>query len=123
MKGVIEDPKNFCCWKFEACWDTALFVRQKTYVEHVTHENREPLEKPYYNVKCAGMPERRKNLFLKAIGEEVKPVNYTEEEKEFLKQKLELTDFKRGLIVPGKLIPKRIPGGVVLADVPYEMRF
>lgn len=123
LKGVIEDPKNFCCWKFEACWDTALFVRQKTYVEHVTHENREPLEKPYYNVKCAGMPERSKNLFLKAMGEEVKPVNYTEEEKEFLKQKLELTDFKRGLIVPGKLIPKRIPGGVVLADVPYEMRF
>lgn len=35
---------------------------------------------------------------------------------------LKLTDFKRGLVLPGKLIPKRIPGGVLLTDVPYEMR-
>ena len=68
------------------------------------------------------MPERSKNLFLKAIGEKVKEEEYTDEEKEFLKKDLQLTDFKRGLIVPGKLIPKRIPGGVLLTEVPYEMR-
>lgn len=123
LKGVVEDPVNFCCWKFESCWDDALFVRQKTYIEHITHENREPIDNPYYNVKCAGMPERSKNLFLKAIGENVKPESkYTEEEKEFMNTKLSLTDFKRGLIVPGKLIPKRIPGGVLLCEVPYELR-
>ena len=72
LVGVIEDPKEFCCWKFESCWDKGLFVRQKTYIEHVTHENREPIEEPYYNVKCAGMPERSKNLFLKAMGEKVR---------------------------------------------------
>ena len=123
LVGVIEDPKEFCCWKFESCWDKGLFVRQKTYIEHVTHENREPIEEPYYNVKCAGMPERSKNLFLKAMGEKVKEEEYTDEEKEFLKKDLQLTDFKRGLIVPGKLIPKRIPGGVLLTEVPYEMRY
>ena len=133
LKGVVEDPVDFCCWKFESCWDEALFVRQKTYIEHITHENRMPLTEmkdengnslsPYYNVKCAGMPDRSKNLFLKAMGENVKKeTKYTEEEEEFMKQKLQLTDFKRGLIVPGKLIPKRIPGGVLLCDVPYELR-
>lgn len=123
LVGVIEDPKEFCCWKFESCWDKALFVRQKTYIEHVTHENREAIENPYYNVKCAGMPERSKNLFLKSIGEQVPDEEYTDEEKDFLKTQKQLTDFKRGLIVPGKLIPKRIPGGVLLTEVPYEMRF
>ena len=48
--------------------------------------------------------------------------NYTEEEKEFLKVKRELTDFKVGLRVPGKLRPIRIRGGVLLVDTPYEMR-
>ena len=124
LKGVIEDPVDFCCWKFEACWDEALFVRQKTYMEHVTHENRKPVDEPYYNVKCAGMPERSKKLMLKAMGK--LPVDdgtvYSEEEQEFLKTKLDVTSFKRGLILPGKLIPKRIPGGVLLTEVSYEMR-
>lgn len=133
LVGVVEDSKNFCCWKFESCWDTALFVRQKTYIEHVTHENRIPVSEmtdkegnkrePYYNVKCAGMPDRSKNLFLQAIGEKETVKDLTDEEQDFVNKKLELTDFKRGLIVPGKLLPKRIPGGVLLTEVPYEMRF
>ena len=133
LVGVVEDSKNFCCWKFESCWDTAWFVRQKTYIEHITHENRIPIKeikdengnvkKPYYNVKCAGMPDRSKNLFLKAMGEDISIDKTSDEEDEFISKKLELTDFKRGLIVPGKLLPKRIPGGVLLTEVPYEMRF
>lgn len=134
LQGVIEDPKEFCCWKFESCWDKALFVRQKTYIEHITHENRKLLSEmndengnarePYYNVKCAGMPDRSKNIFLKCIGEKVKPEKYTKEEVDYINthSNLKLTDFKRGLVLPGKLIPKRIPGGVLLTDVPYEMR-
>ena len=127
LVGVVEHPKDFCCWKFESCWDEALFVRQKTYIEHITHENREQIEHPYYNIKCAGMPDRSKNLFLRAIGENVdssllKEDSLTKEETKFLSQKLNLTDFKKGLILPGKLLPKRIPGGVILTEVPYEMR-
>ena len=34
----------------------------------------------------------------------------------------ELTDFKIGLKVEGKLTPKRIRGGVVLKETTYEMR-
>lgn len=31
-------------------------------------------------------------------------------------------DFRVGLKVPGKLRPKRIRGGILLIDTPYEMR-
>ena len=48
--------------------------------------------------------------------------DYTEEELEFLQTKRTIQDFKVGLRVPGKLLPKRIRGGVLLVDVPYEMR-
>ena len=44
------------------------------------------------------------------------------EEKRFVEQKRDLTDFKIGLVIPGKLLPKRIHGGVLLVDTTYEMR-
>lgn len=122
--GINVHPTNFCCWKLEACWDTAIFTRQKTYIEHVTHEDLEPIDEPYYNVKCAGMPDKCKKLFLKSVqGYEPKEGDdYDEEELEFLKKKRTLEDFKIGLRIPGKLMPKRIRGGVLLVETSYEMR-
>lgn len=133
IKGITVHDRNFCCWKLESCWDEAIFTRQKTYIEHITHENCIPIEqiikngkpkKPYYNVKCAGMPQKCKDLFIKSmlgIDEKDKD-NYSTEELDFLKTKRTLNDFKIGLIVPGKLMPKRIRGGVLLVDTTYEMR-
>lgn len=122
--GIKVDPKAFCCWKLEACWDEAIFVRQKTYIEHVTHEDLEPIDKPYYNVKCAGMPEKCKNLFIKSMQgltqEERK--DYTEEELKFIDTPRTMEDFKIGLVVPDKLLPKRIMGGVILQETTFEMR-
>ena len=122
--GITVHDKNFCCWKLESCWDEAYFTRQKTYIEHVTHEDCEPIEKPYYNIKCAGMPQKCKDLFQVSMqGYEPKEGDdYTEDEIEFITTKRELGDFKVGLRVPGKLRPKRIRGGIVLVDTPYQMR-
>lgn len=124
IKGIKVHETNFCCWKLESCWDEGIFTRQKTYIEHVTHEDLEPIEEPYYNVKCAGMPTRCKNLFLKSFedltDEDLK--DYNKEEKEFLKTKRTIADFKIGLKVPGKLMPKRIDGGIILTPTTYEMR-
>ena len=124
IKGIKVDPVKFCCWKLESGWDIGYFVRQKTYIEHITTEDQEPLpkDKQYYNIKCAGMPERCKQLFLKSMGEEIEIDKLTDEEQEFLQTKRTLTDFKPGLVVPGKLLPKRIRGGVLLVDTNYEMR-
>ena len=124
LKGIPVHDKNFCNWKLESSWDTAIFARQKTYIEHVIAENLEPIDKPYYNIKCAGMPEKCKKLFelsMQGYNDE-EGDGYTEEEKEFLKTKRDLTDFKVGLCVPGKLIPKRIRGGTLLVNTTYEMR-
>lgn len=133
ITGIVVDDNNFCCWKLESCWDEAIFTRQKTYIEHVTHENLIPVEeiiedgnpkKPYYNIKCAGMPKKCKKLFEKSMHDidTNKLQDYTQEEVDFLKIKRTLKDFKIGLKVPGKLMPKRIRGGTLLVDTTYEMR-
>lgn len=106
VKGITVHPTEFCYWKLESYWDEAIFTRQKTYIEHVTHEDGEPIETPFYDVKCAGMPKKSKQIFLDKM-----------EAGEY-----DLTDFKIGLKVEGKLTPKRIRGGVVLQETTYEMR-
>lgn len=123
IKGIKVDDNDFCCWKMESSWDFAIFARQKTYIEHVTYNNLKEVEK-YYDVKCAGMPKRCKDLFIKSLTQEydTEQENFTPEEIEFIKIKRELTDFKKGLKVPSKLLPKRIMGGVLLVDTIYEMR-
>ena len=134
IQGIRVHPTDFCSWKLEAQWDIGWFSRQKTYIEHVIAEDEQPIEHPYYNVKCAGMPSNCKDLFMKSMSgfvldgrplteeqkQELKEM--PEEYKEFLKQERTIEDFKVGLKVPGKLMPKRIPGGVVLMDTTYEMR-
>lgn len=122
--GIKVHDKNFCCWKLETCWDTAIFTRQKTYIEHVTHEDLQPIDTPFYNIKCAGMPDRCKNLFDLSMRGYVPQEGdkFTDEQVEFLKTKRTLSDFKIGLCIPGKLMPKRIRGGILLVDTTYEMR-
>lgn len=140
IKGITVDDKDFCCWKLESCWDKAVFTRQKTYIEHVVAENCIPIDEPYNNIKCAGMPQKCKDLFETSMcgdaninGYEDKTTGakkeWTKEEKEFLFNvetsnpiKRTFNDFKVGLKVPGKLLPKRIRGGILLVETTYEMR-
>lgn len=124
FQGITVHPKNFCCWKQEASWDVGWFVRQKTYIEHVIAEDLQPIDHPYYNIKCAGMPDKCKQLFVKSM-EGYTPQDgdeYSEEEREFLKEKRTVEDFTQGLTVPGKLMPKRIKGGVLLTETTYQLR-
>ena len=136
VKGIKVDPVEFCCWKLEGSWDQGLFVRQKTYWEHVIAEDLQPVQ-PYYNIKCAGMPKPCKDLFLLACNPDTQRLIIEDEEfakqildkygelgLEFLKrERMQLTDFKIGLVIPtGKLMPKHIPGGILLVDSPYCMR-
>ena len=71
------------------------------------------------------MPQKCKDLFNKSMqGYKVKESdNYTQSEIKILRNKKEtIMIFKVGLCVPGKLLPKRIKGGVLLVDTTYEMR-
>lgn len=129
LRNVPVHPSDFCKWKLESFWDEAIFVRQKTYIEHITHEDEKPIGTPYYNIKCAGMPKRPKQLLeMSLLGADelenddkiIKPEN--KQEKDFVKTKRNLTDFKVGLKVPSKLRPKRIQGGILLVDCDYNLR-
>ena len=132
LNGVKIHDKNFCCWKLESTWDIGYFTRQKTYIEHVIEEDLKPIEKPYYNIKCAGMSQKCKDLFDLSMSNTLKKedkTKYNKEEQDFLFNKetgepikRSITDFKNGLKIPGKLLPKRIKGGIVLKDTYYEMR-
>ena len=128
IKNITVDDKKFCCWKLESCWDTGKFVRPKTYMEHITHENLNPIDEPYWNIKCAGMPEECKKLFVRSMNTEpiteaeIEKEKWNEEKIKFVTQKRTIDDFDIGLIIPGKLRPKRIKGGIILEETTYEMR-
>lgn len=123
VKGIKIDPINFCCWKIESTWDIGYFVRAKTYLEHIIEEDLAPVENPYYAITCAGMPDRCKELFIKSITGDIGDIeDYNEEQKRFLEKSRTVEDFDVGLSVPGKLLPKRIFGGIVLEDTTYKIR-
>lgn len=133
VKGITVHPSAFCCWKTESTWDEGIFVRQKTYIEHVIEEDLEPIENPYYNVKAAGLPAKSNYLLNKSLdynktGELIindnEQVSYkiSEEDIKWIKQKRRPEAFKRGLVIPGALKQKRIKGGVILYEKNYVMR-
>ena len=132
LNGVKVHDKNFCCWKLESTWDVGYFTRQKTYIEHVIEEDLKPIEKPYYNIKCAGMSQKCKDLFDLSMSNTLKKedkTKYNKEEQNFLFNKETAGPIKRVTTyvkncgkIPGKLLPKRIKGGIILKDTYYEMR-
>ena len=132
VKGISVHPVNFCCWKTESTWNEGLFVRQKTYIEHVVEEDLEPCE-PYYTVKAAGLPSKSNYLLEKSLEyNRSGKLEITDEDKisksikaeqiEWIKQKRSISDFKIGMHVPCALKQKRIKGGVVLYEKDYVMR-
>ena len=124
VKGVTLHPRNYCCWKHESTWDVGFFTRQKTYIEHIIAEDGKPID-PYYDVKCAGANQTIKNLFIHSVQQDynidTNEEKYTTQQIEFLKEPRTLNDFVPGLVIPGKLGQKRIPGGVILAETNFEM--
>lgn len=138
LRGITVHPTNFCCWKLESVWDKGLFVRQKTYIEHVIEEDvsydvsRETWEGEKvdtYTVRCAGMSEKAKKIFLESINpfpkrkQDLLDMGYTEAQANYIVRGNDLSDFKIDMVIPdGKLSPHRIPGGIVLEEKPYHMR-
>lgn len=130
LVNVPVHATQFNHWKIESNWDVAWFTRQKTYIEHITHEDLEPIEKPYYNIKCAGMPDKCKRLFELSLEGKLpdKKERFTEKELAFIKDndgnviRRNLEDFDKGLVIYGKLMPKRIAGGTLLVPTTFELR-
>lgn len=139
LEGIKVHDKNFCCWKLETSWDEAIFARQKTYVEHVVEENLEPIEEPYYNMKCAGMTPPVKHIFSVALNQNADYEGYIDDdnnfhewssdEREFLfesdsinPKKHTLSEFKIGLKIPSNRKAKQIKGGTIIYTHEFNMR-
>ena len=125
LVGVPVHNTEFCHWKLESYWDKAIFVRQKTYIEHITHEDGESVERPYYNIKCAGMNDKCKYQLNKSLTQEpidkYDKTHFNKEQIEFMRTPRTLKDFKVGLEIWGKLAPKQINGGTLLVETSYKM--
>lgn len=122
--GIDVHPTNFCCWKLESYWDFAMFTRQKTYIEHITHENGDEV-KPHYLIKCAGMPEKCKRLFELSMTQDITnedKAKLSQKEQDIIDKHYTINDFTVGLELPGKLLPKIIDGGTLLTETTYKMR-
>lgn len=126
-KGYAEDFKGgtvhktkLGCWDIESKWDKSIFVRQKTYIEHVT-ETDDGTVKPYHDIKAAGMTKRPKELLAMNFERDLSSAKSVDEEA-FLLNPMSYTDFKLGLEIPSQLKAKRIIGGVLLECKNYVMR-
>src|SRR5690606_21735977 len=108
IKDIIH-PDILGYWNHESTFKRAKFIRQKTYVEEVckkTLENGKVVsagiddyEHIHFDVKCAGMPDYIKKF--------VTWENFNENNEEMLLP-------ARDGYWYGKLMPKQVPGGVVL---------
>lgn len=90
------DQKILGKFKLEAVEDKARYVRQKCYI---TYDNE-------YNVTCAGMPDNCKSKFINDCLENKKDP---------------ILLFKVGLEVTGKLLPKKVKGGVILRETTFKI--
>lgn len=121
-KGIKIHDTDFNAWKIENTFHTGFYVRQKTYIE-VTNDEKYIKDNGHpYIIKCAGMPQRCKDLLIKSFQGEHTIDHMTADEEEFLKVKRSIEDFNIGLKVPSKLRPVQIAGGIILVPTTYEMR-
>lgn len=95
--GIREHENKLGYWKLERRWSSGIFLRQKCYAEFERYHNEKKVY-PHWEITCAGMPDRCKKLFLAT-----RPI----------------TDFRPGMSIGGKLIPKRIPGGIILEETTF----
>ena len=128
-EGMIIDDLELGAWKIESEAEHSIFIRSKTYMEFT--EDKEEPSKSYYDIKCGGLPDRSKDLFRASLmgitpnaigeltisdGKETKVYMLDKHEFEFCMKKRTYKDFKQGLSIPGKLLPKVIKGGTVLVN-------
>ncbi len=113
IKDVPIDDKKLNHWKHEFTFKQAIYLRQKRYIE-IGEDNE-------YNIVCAGMGKRCKELlYANLTRKNIKLYNLRE--RKFMRKKLLLSDIKSGLKIPSKLYQKRIDGGIILYEDYFTMK-
>ena len=96
-EGLEISPTKLGAWKFESKFNKAKFLRQKCYIENSTEDIDN--DNPDYELKItvAGMPKA-------------------------CHDKVTFNNFKIGATYGGKMLPKIVPGGVVLESVDFTIK-
>lgn len=97
-------PTDLGAWKFEYAFNAAYYVRPKFYLERKSYENE-------HNDECDNDCEVQHNYENRVAG---LPVSVS--------STLTFDDLVEGRVLHGKLNPQAVPGGVVLKDVPFELK-
>ena len=98
VPNIWVDDVELGAWKHESNWTFAKFIRAKTYIEEIDGK---------LDVKCAGMPDNVKELITKdnfKIGFSVLANDKSIDDK-----------YK-------KLMPKRVPGGIILKETDFTIK-
>ena len=103
VPGLDVDPVRLGAWKLEGQFDSAFFVRAKAYTEHSSECTCGRQDGGHdrgcgFHTHIAGLPA--------SVADSV-----------------EFDDLYDGKVFDGKLLPKRVPGGIVLSDVKYTLSF
>lgn len=91
-------PSKLGHWDIEGTADSGIYIRQKTYAERTGWET-DSCERDKWTVKACGCSKSAKKNILDVENE-----------------------FKIGMKVNGKLIPKKVAGGVVLVDAGFQIK-
>lgn len=112
----IHDTK-FEHWANEANFTNGVYPRQKTYIEY----NEGSTNISDYDVKACGLQEKGKELFICAITGNEPSFDINEEQRKFINGGLTINDFNVGLVIPYKIMPRKIKGGVVLVNSRFSI--
>lgn len=91
-------------WKHEYNFNAAYYIRAKAYLERKELEN-------VHKDECKADCEQQHNYENRIAGLPTE-----------ISGTLTFDDLREGLVLHGKLVPKVVPGGVVLRDIPYELK-
>lgn len=95
--GLDIDDTKLGAWKYESKFKKAKFLRQKCYIEESTEDINNPDPEYKLKVTVSGMPAS-------------------------CYDKVTFKNFKIGASYSGKLAPKMVKGGVVLADIDFTIK-
>ena len=102
-------------WKCERKCKYGKYLRAKSYIEWNDTTD--------IDIKCAGLPNKFKELFIQSINNDYTNINeYSIEGQKFLKEHHTIDDFHIGFKIPCKLVQKQIKGGCVLQETEFTVR-
>ena len=118
-EGLEVHPTRLGAWKDEGSWVDSKFVRSKTYLESEQKRTEDSLRN-YAQLLCRPFVH---DLYREADGIHYRVCKVTcAGMPDNVKEKVTYDNFHPGTVFEGKLMPKRVPGGIVLEERTFTIK-